>query len=48
MQQRAVFEAMPQPACYPHSVTTLSVRETHISKVFLADPWVYKIKKAVD
>lgn len=48
MDQQVVFDAMLRAETYPHPVGTLAARETHISKVFLVDPWVYKIKKAVD
>ena len=48
MDQQTIFDAMTRANCYPHPVGMLEARETHISKVFLVDPWVYKIKKAVD
>jgi aminoglycoside phosphotransferase family enzyme/predicted kinase len=38
---------MTQPAFYPHPVSSVEIRETHISKVFLTGETVYKIKKAV-
>jgi aminoglycoside phosphotransferase family enzyme/predicted kinase len=46
--QRHIFKAMSAPAFYPHPVTQIEQRETHISKVFLTDRLVYKIKKPVD
>jgi hypothetical protein len=33
--QIAIFEAMESPDFYPHTVTTIEQRDTHISKVFL-------------
>ena len=39
---------MARPDVYPHPVDFVEQRETHISKVFLTDRFVYKIKKAVN
>jgi len=47
-QQTEIFQAMARPEFYPHPVTKIDQRETHISKVFLTGDYVYKIKKAVD
>ena len=33
---------------FPHSITKLEWRETHISQILLTGDWVYKIKKPVD
>jgi aminoglycoside phosphotransferase family enzyme/predicted kinase len=41
------IEALHDPACYPHPVTTVAVVETHISWVLLTGPYAYKIKKPV-
>jgi len=46
-QQIAIFEAMVRPDFYPHDVSTIEQRETHISKVFLTGEYAYKIKKPV-
>jgi aminoglycoside phosphotransferase family enzyme/predicted kinase len=46
--QAILFQAMSDPAFYPHAVQGLSQQETHISKVFLTGPYAYKIKKPVD
>ncbi|QTA92752.1 AAA family ATPase [Desulfonema magnum] len=46
--QTKIFQAMKSPDFYPHPVTSLEERETHISKVFLTGSYVYKIKKAVN
>lgn len=43
-----VCRAMAKPAFYPHPATPLECRETHISAVFLAGEWAYKLKKPVD
>ena len=46
--QEMLFHAMSDPAFYPHAVRGPSQQETHISRVFLTGPYVYKIKKPVD
>ncbi|PIP38537.1 MAG: hypothetical protein COX19_12165 [Desulfobacterales bacterium CG23_combo_of_CG06-09_8_20_14_all_51_8] len=43
-----MFKQMEAPDFYPHPVTAVEVRETHISKVFLAGDFVYKIKKSLN
>jgi hypothetical protein len=40
--------AMSDPDFYPHSVTHIERRDTHISAVFLTGDWVYKLKKPVN
>jgi len=42
------IRAMQAPAFYPHPVREVSLRETHISWVFLTGSRVYKVKKPVD
>src|SRR5262249_35713977 len=42
-----LIEAMSSPAAYPYPVEVIEVRQTHISVVFLAGAFVYKIKKPV-
>jgi aminoglycoside phosphotransferase family enzyme/predicted kinase len=42
-----LIEALSDPAAYPHPVEAVEVRHTHISVVFLAGPFVYKVKKPV-
>jgi aminoglycoside phosphotransferase family enzyme/predicted kinase len=42
-----LIEALSDPAAYPHSVEAVEVRHTHISVVFLAGEFVYKVKKPV-
>ena len=36
------------PAAYPYPVASVEVHQTHISAVFVAGPYVYKIKKSVN
>ena len=40
--------AMADPAFYPHPVSKLERRDTHISAVFLTGDFVYKLKKPID
>ncbi len=47
-QQTELFQAMARAEFYPHLVTKVEQRETHISMVFLTGNYVYKIKKAVN
>ena len=51
MNDKTLFEAMCQamsdPRFYPHTAEDLDRKDTHISTVFLAGPWVYKLKKPV-
>ena len=39
---------MSNPEIYPHTVSKLEQRETHISHAFLTGSYVYKIKKPID
>jgi uncharacterized protein len=43
-----LLAAMLRPEAYPHPAGDLQVHETHISRVVLAGPYAYKIKKAVN
>jgi aminoglycoside phosphotransferase family enzyme/predicted kinase len=47
MELPALLDALSDPAAYGHPVKTVEVRHTHISAVFLAGPFAYKIKKPV-
>src|SRR5690554_3014690 len=47
-EQKCLVESMLNPAVYDHPVTRVDLIETHISWVFLAGEFVYKIKKPVD
>jgi len=40
--------ALRDPAAYPFPVRSVTVAETHISWIFLAGPFAYKVKKPVD
>jgi len=42
------IEALLSPDAYPHAVDRVELRQTHISYVFLAGDFVYKLKKPVD
>lgn len=48
MDLASLIESLTNPTAYPHPVDKVEVRQTHISVVFLAGPFVYKIKKPVD
>ncbi|MEZ6089250.1 MAG: AAA family ATPase [Pirellulaceae bacterium] len=48
MDLAELIHALEQPAAYPYDPGTVEVRQTHISVVFLAGEFVYKIKKPVD
>jgi aminoglycoside phosphotransferase family enzyme/predicted kinase len=48
MELTNLIHELSRPAAYPHAVATVEVRQTHISAVFLAGPFAYKIKKPVD
>jgi aminoglycoside phosphotransferase family enzyme/predicted kinase len=43
----ALVEKLRDPACYPHPVGRVAVKETHISWVLLAGDFAYKLKKPV-
>jgi aminoglycoside phosphotransferase family enzyme/predicted kinase len=43
----ALLEAMLEPSFYPHAPSSVELRETHISWVFLADDLAYKVKKPI-
>lgn len=43
-----LLSALREPAAYPHAVGPVVHLETHISHVFLAGDYAYKIKKPVD
>src|SRR5438552_14402493 len=47
MSQDEVVAALARPDFYPHRPRTVEYVQTHISHVFLAGPYVYKLKKAV-
>lgn len=43
----ALSESLLEPRAYPHRVDTVRLVETHISRVFLAGDFAYKLKKPV-
>jgi aminoglycoside phosphotransferase family enzyme/predicted kinase len=43
-----LIDALSKPSAYPHPVDRVDVWQTHISVVFLAGEFAYKIKKPVD
>jgi aminoglycoside phosphotransferase family enzyme/predicted kinase len=48
MELARLIEALSRPAAYPYPVEGVEVRQTHISAVFLAGPYAYKVKKPVN
>ena len=48
MELARLIEALSDPAAYPHPAEPVGVRQTHISVVFLAGPFAYKLKKPVN
>jgi len=45
---KQIIEDLKDPAALPENTLTVNVVQTHISIVFVADSYVYKIKKPVD
>jgi uncharacterized protein len=43
-----LIQALSEPSAYPHPVSGVEVRHTHVSVVFLAGNYAYKIKKPVE
>lgn len=43
----SVVEGLRDPAAYPHHVEQVEVVETHLSRVFLAGAYAYKVKKPI-
>jgi aminoglycoside phosphotransferase family enzyme/predicted kinase len=48
MDLPSLIQALSEPAAYSHPVEVVEVHQTHISVVFLAGDYAYKIKKPVD
>ena len=48
MELFRLIAALSDPASYPDAVDTVEVRQTHISVVFLAGPYAYKVKKPLN
>src|SRR5579885_659645 len=47
MNLECLIEALSRPAAYGYPVEGVEVRQTHISVVFLAGAYAYKLKKPV-
>jgi aminoglycoside phosphotransferase family enzyme/predicted kinase len=47
MELTGLIEQLSEPGAYPFPTADIEVRQTHISVVFLAGPYAYKIKKPV-
>src|SRR5262245_15707341 len=48
MELARLIDACSTPAAYPFPAGQVEVRQTHISAVFLAGPFAYKVKKPLD
>ncbi len=48
MELAHLIETLSDAAVYPHSVERVVVRQTHISVVFLAGEYAYKLKKPIN
>src|ERR1700722_10592200 len=48
MELTHLIEVLSTPNAYPFKVERIEVRQTHISLVFLAGSFVYKLKKPVN
>ena len=48
MELARLIEALSDPSAYPYPVEAVEARHTHISVVFLAGPYAYKVKKPVE
>src|SRR5581483_11880523 len=48
MDLASLIDALSRPAAYPFPVADVRVVQTHISAVFLAGPFAYKVKKPVN
>ncbi|HEX9780952.1 MAG TPA: AAA family ATPase [bacterium] len=45
--ERRLIALLSRPGAYPHPAGRVERRETHVSHVFLAGDWAYKLKKPV-
>ncbi|MDF1553393.1 MAG: AAA family ATPase [Deferrisomatales bacterium] len=48
MDTAQLIRQLSLPAAYPHPVAAVELHQTHISAVFLAGPYAYKVKKPLD
>ncbi len=46
--EQAVISHLLKPSIYPDATNSVTLKQTHISYLFLTDHYVYKIKKPVD
>jgi len=47
-ESERILAALREPACYPHAAGPVELIETHISWVFLAGEYAYKVKKPLN
>src|SRR3990167_5391659 len=45
--EQRIVRFLSRPSSYPHPAGAVARRETHVSHVFLAGPFAYKLKKPV-
>ncbi len=45
--EQRIVQFLLRPSSYPHAAAPVERRETHVSHVFLAGPFAYKVKKPV-
>lgn len=48
MTHPKLMETMLRPQCYPHRPERVDLIQTHISYIFIAGDYVYKVKKSLD
>lgn len=48
MEKNDLYTALLDPHCYPDRPNQVETEETHVSRLYLTEERVYKIKKAVD
>ncbi len=48
MDTARLIQQLSLPTAYPHRVDVVETHQTHISAVFLAGPYAYKVKKPLD
>jgi len=47
-KRQDIIDFLTEPSSYPHNPVGVTHLQTHISDVFIAPPFVYKVKKPVD
>lgn len=48
LKRQELIDFLLEPSSYPHNPPDVTHLQTHISDVFIAPPYVYKVKKPVD